>query len=196
MLKIGLTGGIGCGKSTVTKLFNSLYNIPIIDADIIARQLVEPGQKAFSLIQQTFGGSIISREGLLDRKKLKEIIFSNSDKKQQLEKILHPLIYQRMQSEFDQQTTAYSILCIPLLMETKMTGFVDRILVIDCPVEIQIERVRNRDQLSTQQIMSIIASQVSREYRLSHSNDIIDNSNSNNPLAEQVKKLHNQYILF
>ena len=196
MLKIGLTGGIGCGKSTVTKLFNSLYNIPIIDADIIARQLVEPGQKAFSLIQQTFGGSIISREGLLDRKKLKEIIFSNSDKKQQLEKILHPLIYQRMQSEFDQQTTAYSILCIPLLMETKMTGFVDRILVIDCPVEIQLERVRNRDQLSTQQIMSIIASQVSREYRLSHSNDIIDNSNSNNPLAEQVKKLHNQYILF
>ncbi len=196
MLKIGLTGGIGCGKSTVSKLFNSLYNIPIIDADIIARQLVEPGQKALSLIQQTFGNSIISKKGSLERKKLKEIIFSEVDKKQQLEEILHPLIYQQMQSEFDKQTSVYCIFCIPLLMETRMTAFVDRILVIDCPVEIQVERVRERDQLSTKRILSIIASQVSREYRLSHSDDIIDNDNSNNPLAEQVKKLHNQYILF
>ncbi len=196
MLKVGLTGGIGSGKSTVTKLFSNLYCIPIIDADIIAHQLVKPGQVALSLIQQKFGNAIINKEGLLNREKLKETIFSNPVKKKQLEEILHPLIYQQMQSEFDQQTTAYCILSIPLLMETRMTAFVDHILVIDCPVKIQIERVRERDQLSTQRILSIIASQVTREYRLSHADDIIDNSNSNNPLAEQVKKLHNQYKLF
>ena len=196
MLKIGLTGGIGCGKSTIAQLFNSHYNIPIIDADIIARQLVEPEQPALSLIQQTFGKTILNNDGSLNRDKLRDCIFSSAVKKKQLEDILHPLIYSQMQSEFEKQTSAYSILCIPLLMETHMTTFVDRILIIDCPVEIQIERVIRRDQLSTHQISSIIDSQVSREYRLSHADDIIDNSNSSSQLAEQVKKLHNQYLLY
>ena len=196
MLKIGLTGGIGCGKSTIAQLFNSHYNIPVIDADIIARQLVEPEQPALTLIQQTFGKAILNNDGSLNRDKLRDCIFSSAVKKKQLEDILHPLIYSQMQSEFEKQTSAYSILCIPLLMETHMTTFVDRILIIDCPVEIQIERVIRRDQLSTHQISSIIDSQVSREYRLSHADDIIDNSNSSSQLAEQVKKLHNQYLLY
>lgn len=196
MLKIGLTGGIGSGKSTIANLFNDLYNIPIIDADIIAHQLVEPKQPALISIQKTFGASVINQDGSLNRNTLREIIFADNDKKKQLEDILHPLIFEQMQSELNQQTSAYSILCIPLLMETNKTSFVDRTLVIDCPVETQIERVTSRDQLSTEQIMSIISSQVSREYRLSHANDIIDNSNSTSELAEQVKKLHNQYILF
>ena len=194
MLKIGLTGGIGCGKSTVANLFNKLYSIPVIDADIIARQLVEPGQEALSLLQQTFGSSIIDVNGALNRNKLREIIYSDPHKKQQLEDILHPLIYQQMQAEVNKHTSHYCLLCIPLLMETKMTHFVDRTLVIDCPVETQIERVRNRDQLSSKEILAIISSQVSRDYRLSHTNDIIDNSNLNTELAEQVKKLHNQYL--
>ncbi|MCK5478265.1 MAG: dephospho-CoA kinase, partial [Methylococcales bacterium] len=178
----------------VAKLFNTHYNIPVIDADIIARQLVEPGQPALLLIQQTFGKAIINKGGTLNRNKLRDTIFSDANKKQQLEAILHPLIYEKMQSQFDKQTSPYSILCIPLLMETGMTNFVDRILVIDCSVNTQIKRVTQRDQLSTDRILSIINSQVSRKYRLSLADDIIDNSNSDTQLAEQVKKLHNLYI--
>lgn len=195
MLKIGLTGGIGSGKSTIADLFNQLFNIPIIDADIIARQLVEPKQPAHTLILQTFGPDIRNTDHSLNRDALRKIIYSNPDKKRQLEAILHPLIYQQMQSEFDQQTSPYSLLCIPLLLETKMTDFVDRILVIDCPTQTQINRVLQRDNLSKNQVLSIISTQVSRKQRLSHANDIIDNSNSSNLLAEQVKNLHNQYLL-
>ncbi len=194
MLKIGLTGGIGCGKSTIAELFRTHHKIPIIDADIISRNLVEPGQPALTSIKQAFGSSIINQDGSLNRRKLRDAIFSDAEKKSQLESILHPLVYQQMQSEFEKQTSSYSLLCIPLLMESKMTSFVDRILVVDCPVETQMERVRQRDKLSNESILSIIASQVTREYRLSHANDIIDNSNSTTLLAEQVKKLHNQYI--
>ena len=194
MLKIGLTGGIGSGKSTIAELFNTIYRIPIIDADIISRQLVEPGQPALSLIQQSFGKSVINQDGGLSRDKLREIIFSDQTKKKQLEEILHPLIYEEMQSIFDRQTSPYTILCIPLLMETRMCTFVDRVLVVDCSVEIQIERVMQRDELSKKRVMSIISSQVSREYRLAHADDVIDNTEATNQLAEQVKTLHNQYL--
>jgi len=194
MLKIGLTGGIGSGKSTITALFSN-YNIPIIDADIIAHQLVAPGQPALNLLQQAFGAAILNSDGSLNRKQLRDIIFSDADKKAQLESIMHPLIFQQMQAEYQQQNSPYSILCIPLLIETKMTSFVDHILVVDCDVETQIERVKQRDQLSTERILSIIASQIDRKTRLSYANDIIDNSKSTTQLAEQVKKLHNQYLL-
>jgi dephospho-CoA kinase len=193
MLKIGLTGGIGSGKSTITALF-SRYHIPIIDADIIAHQLVEPRQPALAQIKKAFGQSIINKDESLNRDKLRETIFSDTEKKVQLEAILHPLIFQKMQSDFDKQTSPYSILCIPLLIETKMTSFVDRILVVDCPVETQAARVKLRDQLSNERILSIISSQVSRKTRLSYANDTIDNSNSPTQLAEQVKKLHNKYL--
>lgn len=195
MLKIGLTGGIGSGKSTIAKIFNDEYKIPIIDADVIARQLVAVGQPALTSLQQHFGKLIINDDGSLHRDKLRTIIFSDSDKKQKLEKILHPLIYQQMQSELDEQTSAYCILCIPLLLETYMTTYVDRILVVDCAVETQVERVSYRDKWSKNTILSIISSQVSREYRISHADDIVDNSNSTCQLAQQVKKLHNQYLL-
>lgn len=195
MLKIGLTGGIGCGKSTIAELFHQKYQIPVIDADIISRQLVEPGQPALSVLEQIFGKCIINPDNSLNRDTLRSIVFSDVQKKKQLEDILHPLVYREMQSEFEKQTSSYSILCIPLLLETRMKIFVDRTLVVDCSVETQIERVSQRDQLSRENILSIISSQVSREYRLSHANDIIDNSNSTSELAQQVKKLHNQYLL-
>jgi len=194
MLKIGLTGGIGSGKSTITDLF-SQYNIPIIDADTIAHQLVAPGQPVLKQLGHTFGSSIINKDNSLNRAKLKDLIFSDPAKKTQLETILHPLIFQQMQLECDKQNSVYSVLSIPLLIETKMTAFVDQILVVDCPVETQIIRVKQRDQLSTEQILSIIASQTPRKTRLSYADDIIDNSNSTTQLAEQVKKLHNKYLL-
>ena len=153
--------------------------------------------KAPSPIVLTPSGKVIlNNNGSLNRDKLRDCVFSNPDKKKQLEDILHPLIYNQMQSELEKQTSAYSILCIPLLLETHMASFVDRILIIDCPVEVQIERVKRRDQLSNQRISSIIDTQVSREYRISQADDIIDNSNSSSQLAEQVKKLHNQYLLY
>ena len=193
-LKIGLTGGIGSGKSTVANLFHSLYQVPLIDADLISHQLVQPKQPALLLIQKHFGLSIINSNGSLNRNHLRDLIFSNPDKKKQLEDVLHPLIYQEMQSIFDKTHSPYSLLSIPLLMETQQYGFVDRILVVDCPVETQIERVKQRDELSNERILSIINSQVSRQHRLDHADDMISNIKSPNELAEHIKKLHNQYL--
>ena len=165
MLKVGLTGGIGCGKTTVAKVFAQL-NIPVIDADEIAHRLVAIGQPALSQIQQEFGADILSPDGSLNRKKLRELIFSDLKQKQKLESILHPLVYQAIQAELKQLNTPYCIICIPLLFETNMSHFVDRILVVDCSVETQIERVRSRDNLTVERIQSIIDSQASRTFRI------------------------------
>ena len=193
MLKVGLTGGIGCGKTTVSRLFAELHT-PIVDADTIAHQLVEPGQAALLSIRKAFGDTVFSRDGSLNRPQLRDLVFSNPQKKQQLESILHPLVYKAMQNAINLLDSPYCILSIPLLLETKMTHFVDRVLVVDCPVEIQIARVKIRDALSKPKIQSIIDSQVSREIRLSLADDIIDNSENGSKLAEQVKKLHNLYL--
>ena len=192
-MKIGLTGGIGCGKSTVAKIFADL-NIPVLDADEIAHRLVEKGQPALVQIQQEFGADILNPDGSLNRKKLRELVFSDPRQKQKLESIVHPLVYQAIQSALEQLSAPYCIISVPLLFETGMTDLVDRILVIDCPVEIQIERVRIRDRLSTETIQSIIDHQVSRACRTAKADDLIDNSDADYGLAERVKKLHNSYL--
>ncbi len=193
MLKVGLTGGIGCGKSTVAKLFAAL-NVPILDADIIAHRLVEPGQPVLAQIQQAFGDDILKPDGSLNRHQLRELVFSDAEKKQQLEAILHPPIYQVLQTEMAQLRAPYCIICIPLLFETDKAAFVDRILVVDCAVEIQLQRVKLRDKLTEARIQSIIDNQVSRAFRKAHADDLIDNSGADDRLAEQVKKLHNLYL--
>ena len=194
MLKIGLTGGIGCGKTTVAKVFEQLKT-PVIDADEIAHQLVAIGQPALAQIQQEFGTGVFNPEdGSLNRKKLRELVFSDPKQKQKLESILHPLVYQFIQAKIKQLNTPYCIICIPLIFETNMTHLVDRILVVDCSVETQIERVRKRDNMAIERIQSIIDSQVSRAFRKAHTNDLIDNSVTDDRLAEEVKKLHNLYL--
>jgi len=193
MLKVGLTGGIGCGKSTVARIFADL-NIPVLDADQVAHSLVEKGQPALARIQQEFGASILNPDGSLNRRHLKEIVFSDLKQKQKLESILHPLIYKTLQAELEPLVAPYCIISIPLLFETDMTHLVDRILVIDCPVETQIERVKIRDNLTIERIQSIIDNQVSRAYRIAKADDLIDNSTTDYRLAEQVKKLHNLYL--
>ncbi|WP_347988191.1 dephospho-CoA kinase [Methylomonas sp. AM2-LC] len=194
MLKIGLTGGIGTGKSTVCKLFESL-GIKTFDADIIARQLVEPGMPTLNLLENTFGADIIQADGTLHRAKLRELIFSDQIKKKQLEDIMHPLIYAKIAEETENASGHYCVVAVPLLMETQKTDLFDRILVIDCSKEIQLERVIRRNKLSREQVLAIIDSQISREQRLTLADDVIENSSSLSRLAEQIKRLHNSYIL-
>ncbi len=194
MLKIGLTGGIGSGKSTVCRLFQEL-GVAIIDADIIARQLVEPGQPALMQLVDHFGGHILNTDGSLNRTMLRDLVFADADKKQQLENILHPLVYARIAIEIEQLQGNYCIVAVPLLLETGKAHIVDRILVVDCSIETQIDRVISRDNLNKNQVMAIIASQMPREQRLTLADDVIDNSTTPVQLAEQVKRLHNSYNL-
>ena len=194
MLKIGLTGGIGCGKSTVCGLFENL-GIDIIDADQIAKALVAPGLPAFTQIIAQFGKEFLKADGGLDRDKLRNLIFTDKEKKQQLEHILHPLVYQQIGIDIQRSTSAYCIIAVPLLLETQKSRLVDRILVVDCSFDVQLQRVENRDKLNREQILSIIANQMPREQRLQLANDIIDNSASTTQLAEQIKRLHNSYLL-
>jgi dephospho-CoA kinase len=193
MLKVGLTGGIGCGKTTVSDLFAGL-GAPVLDADQVARELTEKGQPGLAQIREAFGESILNEDGSLNRLQLKKLIFADAERKRKLEAILHPLIFDALTAKIGRLKAPYCILSIPLLFETKMEPAVDRILVVDCPVELQIERVSKRDKLDIETIRAIIGSQVSRDYRRKHADDLLDTSQTDNPLAEQVKKLHNLYL--
>lgn len=194
MLKIGLTGGIGSGKSSVCSLFAE-YGVPIVDADVIARQLVEPGQPALETIAETLGRSLLNADGSLNRAQLRTRIFGDRQLKQQLEAILHPLIYARIAAVLAELDAIYAIVAIPLLVETGKTKIVDRVLLVDCPRDIQIQRVVTRDRVSESQAAAIIAAQADRQQRLNYADDVIDNSGAPSLLAEQVKSLHNSYLL-
>lgn len=193
MLTVGLTGGIGCGKTTVGNLFADL-KVPVFDADTIAHELVQPGQPALPEIRKSFGNAVFHEDDTLNRQLLRDIVFSDRQQKLKLEAILHPLVFAVMREKVGQIDAKYCILSIPLLFETKKTDFVDRILVVDCPVELQIKRVKQRDQLSDEMIRSIIDSQVTRDFRISHADDIIDNTLTPGELARYIKKLHNFYL--
>jgi len=193
MLKIGLTGGIASGKSTVCQLF-SKYGIPIIDADIIARQLVEPDQTAYNEIINVFGTQACLSNGELDRQYLRQLIFSDDGAKQQLEAILHPRIRQQLIQQSDIQHSAYCILAIPLLIESNMTSLVDRVLVIDIDETHQLNRLCKRDAISAPDAQLIINSQASRQQRLANADDIISNNHSAQQLEEIVANLHNKYL--
>jgi dephospho-CoA kinase len=193
VLKIGLTGGIGCGKSTVAQLFAN-YQVPLIDADDIAHQVVAIGQPALQTIQQTFGAQSLNTDCSLNRDFIRELVFTQPEKKQQLEAIIHPLVYQAIAEQVSVLNAAYCLISVPLLFETQKAAAVDRVLVVDCPVETQIKRVMARDKLTVERVQSIINSQVPRDFRLSHADEIIDNSETATKLAQQVEKLHNLYL--
>lgn len=193
-LIIGLTGGIASGKTTVADLFQQHFDIDLVDADIIARQVVEPQSAGLAAIEQHFGSSVIANDGTLNRAKLRESIFSSELEKQWLNSLLHPLIRQQMQQEIKQVRSPYALLVVPLLIENQLQSMVDRILVIDVKTQTQIQRTMQRDHVSEQQVRSILASQISREERLSHADDVIDNSYSNDELFPQITKLHKKYL--
>lgn len=193
MLIIGLTGGIGCGKTTITDIFKSL-GTPVVDADEIAHELVRPHKKALTTIVKTFGKGILNTNHTLDRNKLRQIIYADSSKKKILEDILHPLIYKEMYQQISKYNFPYGILSIPLLLETKHQNKVDRILVVDCQEQEQINRVIQRDNLSANEVQQIIRSQCSRSERLLHADDLIENTQGISSLKKRVQQLHTQYL--
>lgn len=191
MLIVGLTGGIGSGKSTVAKLFAE-QDVPIIDTDIIARQVVEPGQPALAEITHTFGTEILTSAGQLNRSALRQIIFSDIVKRQQLEAILHPRIQAEMLRQSATLTAPYCIFVIPLLLEAGQQYLVERILVIDCDEAIRRQRLKRRDQMSDTEIDRAFAAQANREQRLAAADEIIINSNLDQ-LRVQVLQTHHRY---
>jgi len=193
MYIIGLTGGIGSGKSTVANCFSQL-GIDIVNADEAARHVVEKGSPALSKIATHFGSKARLEDGTLNRAFLRKEIFEHPDKRQWLEELLHPLIKTWIQEALENSSSSYTILESPLLLETNQHTLADRILVVDVPEEIQISRAMQRDGNNKQQIEAIIDTQISREERIKRADDIIDNSRSSENLPEKVQALHQTYL--
>ncbi|NJN39578.1 MAG: dephospho-CoA kinase [Gammaproteobacteria bacterium] len=192
--RIGLTGGIGSGKSTAADLFAE-RGIEIIDADRLAHELTAPGGMAISPIRDAFGPGFIDATGALDRERMRDRIFSDASAKSTLESILHPMIRAETDRRAARATSPYVILMIPLLVETGAPhARCDRVVVVDCPEATQIERVMARSGLSRDAVGAIMAAQASRTERLSHADDVIDNGGSPADLQPQVDALHARYV--
>jgi dephospho-CoA kinase len=193
MLRIGLTGGIGSGKSTVAALF-AARGVPVIDTDVIAHELVEPGQPALAEIAARFGADLLDGAGRLDRARLRERVFADAGQRKALEAILHPHIGAEMERRLAQSKAPYVLLVIPLLFEAGWQERVDRVLVVDVPVELQRARAATRDRLDAERIDAILAAQASREQRRAGADDLIDNSEDPAALEQQVERLHRSYL--
>ena len=192
-LILGLTGGIGTGKSTVAAEFKNL-GICIVNADEGSRAVVEPGKPALSKIASQFGGQIILSDGSLNRAALREIIFNNASKKQWLEELLHPIIRDWIVGHLNDSDSPYVILESPLLLETDQHELVDTILLIDLPVELQLERAGARDANNSKQIQRIIDSQMPREQKISKADWIFDNSGEKAIISLRVNQLHEKFL--
>lgn len=196
MLKVGLTGGIGCGKSSAVAIFRSL-GVPIVDADHIAREVVQKGEPALTQIAAVFGVEAITTDGELNRAWIRAQIFKDSSVRTQLEGILHPIIHARirqaMQAAFELGAT-YVIVDVPLLVEQGYQSLFDRIIVVDCLPSQQLERVRARDQTADSQTQQIMQVQVSRDLRLQAASDLLDNTSSKEVLELQVNQLHKKFL--
>lgn len=190
---IGLTGGIGSGKSAAASMFADL-GISTIDVDQAARQVVAPGQPALQSIAEHFGPQVLQADGSLDRKRLRELVFAAPQQRRWLEQLTHPLIRQLVNQQIDNASSAYVMLVSPLLVESGQHKRCDRILVVDVPPELQLARTRSRDGASSEQIQAIMQAQLSREQRLAHADDVINNSASLEHLQQQVQQLHQQYL--
>lgn len=193
MLVVGLTGGIGSGKSTVTALF-AKKGIAIIDTDQLSRDLTQPNQPALQEIVAQFGQQILQPDGALNRAELRKIIFADEKKRRWLEELLHPLIRAEMQKIISQVQSPYCITVIPLLFETARNPLINRVLVVDAPEILQIERTMIRDHSSREAVAAILKTQVSREKRLSLADDVIVNAGSEQELIPQVDALHKFYL--
>ena len=191
-LRIGLTGGIASGKSTVADMFAEL-GVPIIDTDIIAREVVEPGTLAFAEIRERFGEHFIDAAGNLDRAAMRKEIFANDQARSDLEAILHPRIGAETRRQADAADGDYQLIVVPLLTESALLEFVDRVLVVDCNEDLQIQRLRARDIETIEQARRILKAQASREERLAIADDVILNEGSLQDTREAVTRLDREY---
>ena len=190
---IGLTGGIGSGKTAVSDSFESL-GIDVVDADLASRVVVQKGKPCLLKIAQHFGVDILTKEAELDRAKLREIIFKSEEEKNWLESLLHPAIANQIQDELNASKSPYTILVSPLLLETNQKDFCSKVLAVDVPVETQIERTLKRDGVSKEQVQAIINSQISRNDRLNLADEVIVNDGTLEDLEIAVKTLHEKFL--
>ncbi|WP_297206246.1 dephospho-CoA kinase [uncultured Pluralibacter sp.] len=191
---VALTGGIGSGKSTVADAFAGL-NVNVIDADIIARQVVEPGTPGLEAIVERYGTAILLADGSLDRRQLRERIFSQPAEKAWLNALLHPQIQQETRRQMRLATSSYVLWVVPLLVENQLWKKADRVLVVDVSTATQLSRTIARDGVSKTHAENILAAQASREARLAVADDIIDNNGSPDKLAGDVARLHQHYLM-
>ncbi|MDX1430184.1 MAG: dephospho-CoA kinase, partial [Rhodothermales bacterium] len=187
-----LTGGIASGKTTVSRTFESL-GVPVIDADVVAREVVEPGEAGLEAIVKQFGREVVDENGRLNRRKLRTLVFKDPAGRRALESILHPLIRQRMKAQLEALNDDYAVMAIPLLLETGQTDLVDRVLVVDAPETAQIERTRARDGVSEEEVRRILSSQIAQADRLAQADDVIENDGTIDQLRQRVRQLDEFY---
>lgn len=194
MFIVGLTGGIGSGKSTVSRFFREL-GVHVVDADIAARAIMEPGMPALSAVAERFGADILRADGSLDRARLRSIVFADPEQRRWLEQLTHPLIAQWIREQLLAAPPPYAILETPLLFESNQKSHVQRKVVVDVPEEVQLERTMRRDRNSEEQVRAIMAAQMSRRDRLALADDVIDNTLSLEEVRKRVHELHELYVL-
>jgi dephospho-CoA kinase len=192
-LRIGLTGGIASGKSMIADMF-AARGAPVIDTDVISRQVVQPGGPALREIEREFGSDVLRADGELDRRRMRDLVFEDAGKRSALEAILHPRIREQAVRQSRSAGGAYQVIVVPLLVESPMRHWVDRILVVDCTEETQLERLLERDNGTKEQARRIIAAQAARDDRLAIADDVIDNDGTKAEAKRQVENLHRLYL--
>ncbi|EGR0046441.1 TPA: dephospho-CoA kinase [Vibrio vulnificus] len=193
-LVIGLTGGIASGKTTVANLFQQHFAIDIVDADIVARQVVAPGSAGLAAIVDHFGADILTCEDELDRGQLRQRIFAHAEEKQWLNALLHPMIRRKMIEDLAQVSSPYALLVVPLLVENQLQTLCDRVLVVDVEEKTQLQRTMDRDGVDEQQVRAILKAQASRHERLALADDVIKNESKDQDLLQQITDLHQKYL--
>lgn len=191
---VGLTGGIASGKSTVSSRFRAL-GVPVLDADQVSREVVEPGQAALADIAQAFGADAIQADGRLDRRRLREIVFADEEARRRLEKITHPRIRESIRQWLDQQSAPYCVVENAILIESGMDRLVDRVLVVDVSPEVQRERLVQRDGITEALAKQMLAAQSPRDLRIQRADDVIVNQGEPADAAAAVDRLHEIYLL-
>lgn len=190
---VGLTGGIGSGKTTVANLFAD-QGISLVDADIVARQVVEPNTKGYTAIVEHYGQRILNHDGTINRAQLRSNIFNDESQRQWVNQLLHPLIREEMLKQVGKATSPYVIMVIPLLFENGLDSLVNRTLMVDISPELQVQRTIKRDNVPADQVSNIIAAQMSRDEKLSKTDDVIENQGAVSELKTQVQLFHSKYL--
>lgn len=193
MLRIGLTGGVASGKSAVADAFVTL-GAALVDTDVVARDVVAKGTPGLAAVVDAFGEAVLDANGELDRRRLRSVVFADAASRRRLERILHPLIRERTLAAADAAAGPYVVIAVPLLVETGFGTLVDRVLVVDCPPEVQAERLIARDRVDADAARAMIGAQTDRETRLAAADDVVDNGGTLEAMREQVRELHARYV--